>query len=90
MSDREKTCKECIHNEMCYATHTDDSPCCCDFKDKSKWKEQKRGEWINARILVGGFHEIWGVDCSECGWTEKGREPNYCPNCGAYMKGENK
>ena len=30
------TCKDCIHNEMCYGTHTDDSPTCCDFKDKSR------------------------------------------------------
>lgn len=33
------TCKDCIHNEMCYATHTDDSPTCCDFKDKSRYIE---------------------------------------------------
>ena len=33
------TCKDCIHNEMCYATHTDESPTCCDFKDKSRFVE---------------------------------------------------
>lgn len=33
------TCKDCIHNEMCYGTHTDDSPTCCDFKDKSRYIE---------------------------------------------------
>lgn len=32
-----KTCKDCLHNEMCYATHTDDNPTCCDFTDRSKW-----------------------------------------------------
>lgn len=32
-----KTCKDCLHNEMCYATHTDDSPTCCDFADRSEW-----------------------------------------------------
>lgn len=32
-----KTCKDCLHNEMCYATHTDDSPTCCDFTDRSEW-----------------------------------------------------
>lgn len=26
-------CQECIHNEMCYATHTDDSHACCNFKN---------------------------------------------------------
>lgn len=33
------TCKDCLHNEMCYGTHTDDSPTCCDFKDKSRYIE---------------------------------------------------
>ena len=33
------TCKDCLHNEMCYGTHTDDSPTCCDFKDKSLYIE---------------------------------------------------
>ena len=32
-------CKDCIHNEMCFGTHTDDSPTCCDFKDKSRYIE---------------------------------------------------
>lgn len=32
-------CKDCIHNEMCYGTHTDESPTCCDFKDKSRYIE---------------------------------------------------
>ena len=35
----------------------------------------KRGRWID------------GMKCSECGqidWTK----PNYCPNCGADMRGE--
>lgn len=31
------TCKDCIHNEMCYGTHTDESPTCCDFLDRSEW-----------------------------------------------------
>ena len=33
------TCNDCIHNEVCYGTHTDDSPTCCDFKDKSRFIE---------------------------------------------------
>ena len=31
------TCKECLHNEMCYATHTDESPACCDYNAAQKW-----------------------------------------------------
>lgn len=32
-----KTCKDCLHNEMCYGTHTDNSPTCCEFTDRSEW-----------------------------------------------------
>lgn len=32
-----KTCKNCLHNEMCCGTHTDNSPTCCDFTDRSEW-----------------------------------------------------
>lgn len=32
-----KTCKDCLHNEICYGTHTDNSPTCCDFADCSEW-----------------------------------------------------
>ena len=49
-----------------------------------------KGEWINARMLVGGFAEKWGCDCSRCGITiqEDYRLPNFCPNCGADMRGD--
>ena len=49
----------------------------------------RHGRWINERMLVGGFAEKWGCDCSECGKTIKEPlwKPNYCPNCGAKMDG---
>ena len=49
--------------------------------------EVKRGRWINERMLIGGFAEKWGCDCSICGETfeEPLWKPNYCPNCGARM-----
>lgn len=31
---------------MCYSTHTDDSPTCCDFKDKSRYIELPCGEYL--------------------------------------------
>ena len=48
----------------------------------------KHGRWINTRCIVGGFHDVWGSDCSECGTTVKDDYPNYCPNCGAKMEAE--
>lgn len=53
----------------------------------------KEGEWIG--IEYDGYadgcpvYDVW--ECSECGEEHNGEEdtlPNYCPNCGARMKGE--
>lgn len=51
---------------------------------------QKHGRWVNERELVGGFNSVWGCDCSECGRTIKTDDgkPNFCPECGADMRGE--
>lgn len=45
----------------------------------------KRGHWE----LIGG-EEPWlqGYTCSECGQVAVTYECNFCPNCGADMRGE--
>ena len=45
----------------------------------------KRGHWE----LMGG-QEKWlqGYTCSECGGVAVTYECNFCPNCGADMRGE--
>ena len=60
--------------------------------------ERKKGKWVHgreiAREMVGDavaaiFYEGW--QCSECKYiVEEEREPlwNFCPNCGADMRGE--
>lgn len=53
-------CKACIHNEVCYATHTDESPTCCDFKDKSLF--------IELPCKVGD--DIFKIDYCRCGKPE--------------------
>lgn len=56
--------------------------------EKRFWRH---GRWVNERMLVGGFAEKWGCDCSCCGRTieEPLWKPDYCPNCGARMDKEN-
>lgn len=53
----------------------------------------KRGKWIGIEYdgYADGYpvYDVW--ECSECGEEHNGEEdtlPNYCPNCGAKMKGE--
>ena len=44
--------------------------------------ERKTGRWIDGSIPTYAA-------CSECGYQERyAYENNYCPNCGADMKGE--
>ncbi len=45
------------------------------------YRKQSEGEWLTDRF---------GMDrsvCSVCGATYEGDGGNYCPNCGAKMKG---
>ncbi len=50
--------------------------------------EQKKGKWIDVQDPYGFFETI--PVCSECGCTTKMRDKyNFCPNCGADMRGEN-
>lgn len=53
--------------------------------------ERKKGRWI--RHILKKAKVPWGFDCSECGtWFVIGEDTaegyNYCPNCGAEMRGE--
>lgn len=44
---------------------------------------ERKGEWIEQHENGHGF---WVGVCSQCG--EEKLVDNYCPNCGARMKGE--
>ena len=48
--------------------------------------ERKRGKW-RRRLVDSGFNADW--HCSECGWKTSIEEHgyNFCPNCGADMRG---
>ena len=83
------TCKECLHDEMCYATHTDDSPACCNFKDCSKYVVREKGEWVPLGQGTYGGGRSYTHYCNRCG--QHGYDDYVlCPNCGADMrKGEN-
>ena len=51
-----------------------------------------QGEWVDKEIQCNPYPPIFCVECSACGYRV-GRETflentfNFCPNCGARMKG---
>ena len=49
--------------------------------------EPKNGKW-RRRLVDCGFNADW--HCSRCGWKTSLEEHgyNFCPNCGADMRGE--
>lgn len=44
--------------------------------------ERKKGKWLEL-----DFTEAWEYKCDQCGRLSDFEE-NYCPNCGADMRGE--
>lgn len=53
--------------------------------------KRKRGKWDYIQWMEG-ITEIWTYECSECGYKLQGNlcynRPNFCPDCGADMRGE--
>ena len=52
--------------------------------------ERKRGEWVNIQISANCYGTS-SAECNLCGATvhsDFSSVVNYCPNCGAYMRGE--
>lgn len=48
-------------------------------------QEPRRGEWINGEVRNNGYGR-YHAECSNCG--EVRIVDNFCPNCGADMRGD--
>lgn len=57
-----------------------------DILNKAPDVKQKRGSWIRdseKALSAPGLRRYW---CSCCSSYNDDARPNYCPNCGAYMR----
>ena len=80
----EKTCSKCIHKAVCKTAESCDGyvPGCKHFK------EQKKGRWTRVEVDLGCGIKTHRNACSECGFLKNTLTGNYCPKCGADMRGE--
>ena len=58
----------------------------CNFINAIPSADRPQGEWVNARDGYDGH-----MKCNQCfrtyDWDSEAQYYNYCPNCGARMKG---
>lgn len=96
------TCKDCLHYEVCecedilirvpeWVNKVEDY-CGC-FKPQADYVEVRCGEWIKTEEPLG-WQDVDCVECSVCheSWVVDEdydflEDWNFCPNCGAKMKG---
>lgn len=91
LKEDEKMCEKCVHEDICRREQCGEPyvviRSCFDFE-----KKRPHGEWIESKERKGHFY------CSECVQQDvsgKWRELfdykyNFCPNCGADMRGVKK
>ena len=79
--------------DAAWVLHPDDRDALRDTLKElpSAQQGQKKGEWIRDKKTEKEeqlmFHKVW--TCSECGEQQCRPKPsNFCPNCGADMRGE--
>ena len=94
------TCKECIHSGLCYKENNfNDFPDRCgDFISDKVLEERPQGEWVGTNEYIQHLEETTGekykigfnmLFCNNCWETPFGsnKRTNFCPNCGADMRG---
>lgn len=96
------SCYDCIHCGACsdagdsgFSSLKEDVSECKHFKNKADFVEVKRGEWIKKFKYSHGYDDYYNTECSLCGYKaeksgagDKLSLDNFCPNCGADMRGE--
>ena len=86
------TCKDCIHSGLCYKENDYDNfpDRCGDFISDKVLEERPKGEWIKEKVAFYLECPFCGCDIRDantCFLTDEDAL-NFCPNCGADMRGE--
>ena len=81
------TCKDCIHSGLCYKENDyENFPDICG----SFIPERQQGEW---KIIEHETQYLMGIyQCNLCSYKYTCPDEfarNFCPNCGADMRGDN-
>ena len=95
--EREASCRDCLHYELCVELEANESPCSCMFfKPAADVAEVRLGVWLD---YADKYDRGMDLRCSICGnrasnfvggtedWWDS-YKPNYCPHCGAKMDGK--
>ena len=97
--EKSKKCNACVHNAVCQELEEFRDPLgwistegefVCSYYE-ANCRKQSEGEWKP----IKQYSERWGVEiinhyhCSVCDNLQYTDSANYCPNCGAKMKGGN-
>lgn len=76
----EEKCENCLHYRACLLNSEYVPTLCRIHEDRTNYRKQSEGEWVRHK------ENCLYNKCSICSY-EHCREDNYCPNCGAKMKG---
>ena len=93
--ERVPKCHECIHDGVCYMQEI----CndieeqlrefgCDNFKPAADVVEVRHGYWIESVVAETDTSKLINWWCSECSIVVDRNNDNYCPNCGADMRGD--
>lgn len=81
------TCKDCLHYDVCGYMRMERGQFkgCVDFKDKSRYVEQRHGKWIDCSEA----DQVRYYRCSVCRFVFPiFKYTEYCQHCGAKMDGK--
>ncbi len=93
-------CENCLHYGACLSNSEYVPTPCREYENKADCRKQSAGEWVTNAwdgkkwiIIPYKKHEHIGAHCSVCNkrallnYDKDEVTSNFCPNCGAKMKG---